>query len=64
MVECEPNLPDLPIFGLFGYKFDQFLTYSTKFQSNSKIDSNSDRDFESDSLRRVFGPLEANRKVD
>ena len=25
LVEFEPNLPNLPIFGLFRFKFDQFL---------------------------------------
>ena len=45
LVKFEPNLP---IFGFFRFKFDQFSTNSTNFWSNSKLDSNSDWDFESD----------------
>ena len=39
-------------------------TVSTIFGPNLSLDSNSDQDFESDSLRRVIGPLESSRKFD
>ena len=43
-------------------KFDQIRANSTIFGQNSTLDSNLDRDLESDSSRRVIGPLESNQK--
>ena len=48
MVEYESKLSNLPIFGLFTHKFDQFLIKLTFLGPNSNSNSNSDRDFESD----------------
>ena len=43
-------------------KFDGFSIKSTFLGPNSNSNSNLNRDFESDSSRRVIGPLELNRK--